>query len=123
MPHLGASTPEAEDNCAIMAVTQLKDFLESGNIVNSVNYPKTVTENPIPAGGTRLCIFHKNVPDVISKFTTMLGESKLNIAGMINQARGEVAYNMTDVNGDVPEELLAKLNALDTVIRVRAIKG
>ncbi|MCQ2579008.1 MAG: 3-phosphoglycerate dehydrogenase family protein, partial [Treponema sp.] len=84
MPHLGASTPEAEDNCAIMAVNQLKDFLESGNIINSVNYPKTVTENPIPAGGTRLCIFHKNVPDVISKFTTMLGESKLNIAGMIN---------------------------------------
>ncbi|MCQ2610267.1 MAG: phosphoglycerate dehydrogenase [Treponema sp.] len=121
MPHLGASTPEAEDNCAVMASQQLKDFLENGNIVNSVNYPKTVTDNPIPAGGTRLCIFHKNVPDVISSFTKFLGEAKLNITGMVNQARGEVSYNLTDVDSNVSDEIVEKLAALDTVIKVRAI--
>ena len=87
MPHLGASTPEAEENCALMAAEELKEFLEKGIIVNSVNFPKTTTENEIPSGGTRLCISHKNIPDTISKFTTILGEAKLNIAGMINQAR------------------------------------
>ena len=121
MPHLGASTPEAEDNCAIMAAKQLKDFLEKGNIVNSVNYPKTVTDNPIPAGGTRLCISHKNIPDTISKFTTIIGESKLNISSFLNQARGDVAYNIIDVDGKVTDEIIEKLKACDTVNRVRAI--
>ena len=123
MPHLGASTPEAEDNCAIMAAAQLKDFLENGNIVNSVNFPKTVTDNPIPAGGTRLCISHKNIPDTISKFTTILGEAKLNISSFINQARGDVAYNIIDVDGVVTDEIIAKLAACDTVNRVRPIFG
>ena len=121
MPHLGASTPEAEDNCAIMAAKQLKDFLEKGNIVNSVNFPKTVTDNPIPAGGTRLCISHKNIPDTISKFTTIIGESKLNISSFLNQARGDVAYNIIDVDGEVTDEIIEKLKACDTVNRVRAI--
>ena len=123
MPHLGASTPEAEDNCAIMASQQLKDFLENGNIVNSVNFPKTVTDNPVPKGGTRLCVFHKNVPDVISSFTKFLGEAHLNITGMVNQARGEVSYNLTDVDTIVSDEIVQKLAALDTVIKVRAIHG
>ena len=123
MPHLGASTPEAEDNCAIMASAQLKDFLEHGNIVNSVNFPKTVTDNPIPAGGTRLCISHKNIPDTISKFTTILGEAKLNISAFINQARGDVAYNIIDVDGVVTDDIIAKLAACDTVNRVRPIFG
>ena len=121
MPHLGASTPEAEDNCAVMASKQLKDFLEKGNIVNSVNFPKTVTDNPIPNGGTRLCISHKNIPDTISKFTTILGEAKLNISSFINQARGDVAYNIIDVDGKVTEDIIEKLSACDTVNRVRAI--
>lgn len=121
MPHLGASTPEAEDNCAIMASKQLKDFLEKGNIVNSVNFPKTVTDNPIPNGGTRLCISHKNIPDTISKFTTILGEAKLNISSFINQARGDVAYNIIDVDGKVTDEIIEKLGNCDTVNRVRAI--
>ena len=121
MPHLGASTPEAEDNCAIMAAKQLKDFLEKGNIVNSVNFPKSVTDNPIPAGGTRLCISHKNIPDTISKFTTIIGESKLNISSFLNQARGDVAYNIIDVDGKVTDEIIEKLKACDTVNRVRAI--
>lgn len=121
MPHLGASTPEAEDNCAVMASKQLKDFLEKGNIVNSVNFPKTVTDNPIPNGGTRLCISHKNIPDTISKFTTILGEAKLNISSFINQARGDVAYNIIDVDGKVTDDIIEKLGACDTVNRVRAI--
>ena len=121
LPHLGASTPEAEDNCAVMAAAQLKDFLEFGNIVNSVNFPKTITDNPIPAGGTRLCISHKNIPDTISKFTTILGEAKLNISAFINQARGDVAYNIIDVDGKVTDDIIAKLAACDTVNRVRPI--
>ena len=121
LPHIGASTPEAEDNCAIMAAKQLKDFLEKGNIVNSVNFPKTVTDNPIPNGGTRLCISHKNIPDTISKFTTILGEAKLNISSFINQARGDVAYNIIDVDGKVTDDIIEKLGACDTVNRVRAI--
>jgi len=121
LPHLGASTPEAEDNCAVMAAEQLKNFLEFGNIVNSVNFPKTVTDNPIPQGGTRLCISHKNIPDTISKFTTILGEAKLNIASFINQARGDVAYNIIDVDGKVTDDIIAKLAACDTVNRVRPI--
>ncbi len=121
MPHLGASTPEAEDNCAVMAATELKDFLEKGIIVNSVNFPKTTTDNPIPAGGTRLCISHQNIPDIISKFTTILGEAKLNIAAFINQARGDIAYNIIDVDGKVSDEIIKKLEACDTVKRVRPI--
>ena len=121
MPHLGASTPEAEDNCAVMAANELKDFLEKGIIVNSVNFPKTTTDNPIPIGGTRLCISHQNVPDIISKFTTILGEAKLNIAAFINQARGDIAYNIIDVDGKVSDEIIKKLEACDTVKRVRPI--
>lgn len=120
-PHLGASTPEAEDNCALMACRELMEFLERGNITNSVNFPKTVTDNPIPAGGTRLCISHKNIPDTISKFTTILGEAKLNIAGMINQARGDTAYNIIDVNGVVDSAIVEKLASCETVTKVRPI--
>ncbi len=122
MPHLGASTPEAEENCALMAAEELKEFLEKGIIVNSVNFPKTTTENEIPAGGTRLCISHKNIPDTISKFTTILGEAKLNIAGMINQARGDVAYNLIDVDGKVPADIIKKLATCADSVRVRAIE-
>lgn len=122
-PHLGASTPEAEDNCAKMAVAQLREFLENGNITNSVNFPKCVTDNPIPAGGTRLCISHANTSGIVAKFTTILGNAKLNIAGMINQNRGDVAYNIIDVDGVVGEETLRQLAGVDTVTKVRPIFG
>ena len=75
-PHLGASTPEAEDNCAKMAVAELREFLEKGNITNSVNFPKCTTENPVPKGGTRICISHENTSGIIAKFTTVLGDAK-----------------------------------------------
>lgn len=120
-PHLGASTPEAEDNCAVMAVNELREFLEKGNITNSVNFPKCVTENPIPKNGTRLCISHKNAPGIVSKFTTVLGDAKLNIAGMINQNRGDTAYNIIDIDGVVPEETLRALAGIETVTKVRPI--
>ncbi len=122
-PHLGASTPEAEDNCAIMAVKELRDFLEKGIVVNSVNFPKCVTDNPVPAKGTRLCISHKNVPGMIANFTTILGDAKLNIAGMLDQNRGDFAYALIDVDGSVPEETLRKLAAVENVINVRPIFG
>ena len=121
LPHLGASTPEAEENCAEMAVKELRDFLENGNIVNSVNFPRTVTDNPIPAGGTRLCVSHKNELGMVSKFTTILGEVKLNIAGMINQNRGDIAYNIIDVDGVVQNETVESLAAIEGVTKVRPI--
>ncbi|MDE5899508.1 MAG: phosphoglycerate dehydrogenase [Treponemataceae bacterium] len=121
LPHLGASTPEAEENCAVMAVRQLRDFLEFGTIVNSVNFPKTVTDNPIPAGGTRLCISHKNVPGMVSKFTAVLGDAQLNIGSMINQNRGDIAYNIIDVDGVVKEGTVARLKDITDVTAVRPI--
>ena len=121
LPHLGASTPEAEENCAEMAVKELRDFLENGNIVNSVNFPRTVTDNPIPVGGTRLCVSHKNEPGMVSKFTTIIGEAKLNIAGMINQNRGDIAYNIIDVDGVVQNETVESLASIEGVTKVRPI--
>ena len=122
-PHLGASTPEAEENCAVMAVAELREFLERGTIVNSVNFPKIVTENEIPPGGTRLCVSNKNIPGMVSKFSTILGEAELNIAGMINQNSGNIAYNIIDVEGNVSDDTLAKLSAMENVTHVRAIEG
>lgn len=121
LPHLGASTPEAEDNCAVMAVKELRDFLERGIIKNSVNFPKTTTDNPIPCGGTRLCISHKNEPGLVAQFTTILGETNLNIEGMVNQNRCEVAYNIIDVAGKVTEQTLENLAAIKDVTKVRPI--
>ena len=121
MPHLGASTPEAEDNCAVMAVQQLRDFLETGAIKNSVNFPKCKMDSDIPANGTRLCIAHKNVPNMIAQFTSVLGEAKLNISGMVDQNRNDIAYCLIDVDGKVDESTLEALNKKDGVINVRPI--
>jgi D-3-phosphoglycerate dehydrogenase len=121
LPHLGASTPEAEDNCAVMAVKELRDFLETGAIVNSVNFPKASIDSAIPAGGTRLCISHKNIPNMIAGFTSVLGNAKLNIGGMIDQNRNEVAYALIDVDGKVEDEALSALKAIEGVINVRPI--
>ena len=116
LPHLGASTPEAEDNCAVMAVKELRDFLENGEIRNSVNFPKTFLNSETPANGTRLCIAHKNVPNMIAQFTSILGNAKLNIAGMVDQSKGDLAYALFDVDeiakkiasGYYPEKLWEK---------------
>jgi D-3-phosphoglycerate dehydrogenase len=121
LPHLGASTPEAEDNCAVMAVKELRDFLETGAIKNSVNYPKCKMDEPIPQGGTRLCICHKNVPNMIASFTSVLGNAKLNISGMIDQNRNDVAYSLIDVENKVEEDVQQALKAIEGVINVRPI--
>ena len=123
LPHLGASTPEAEDNCAFMAVDQLKNFLERGNIINSVNFPKTYLDAQIPAGGTRLCIANKNVPNMVGQISTILADAKLNIEGMVNKNRADLAYNLIDVSCPVADDVLNKLKSIDGVINVRCIAG
>ncbi len=123
LPHLGASTPEAEENCALMAVKQLRDFLETGTIVNSVNFPKCRLDGAIPAGGTRLCIAHKNIPNMVGQITTVLAESSLNISTMTSQSRGDVAYTVIDVDTPVDGAAMYKLGAIKGLIGVRPISG
>lgn len=121
LPHLGASTPEAEDNCAVMAVKELRDFLETGAIANSVNFPKAKIDGDIPANGTRLCIAHRNVPGMIANFTSVLSKENLNINGMIDQNKNDTAYALLDVDGTVGDSALEALSAIDGVINVRPI--
>lgn len=118
-PHLAASTKESEDNCAIMAANQLKDFLENGNIVNSVNFPQ-VDLGPLRADA-RLAVIHKNIPSMIGKFTTLVSEENLNIENMTNKSRGEFAYTLIELSGDVHDGLVAKTEAIEGVIRCRLI--
>lgn len=119
-PHLGASTEESEDNCAVMAVKQLMDYLENGNIKNSVNYPSCDGGTCIDAG--RLTINHKNIPNMISQFTKVLGDAGVNIANMINKSKGDFAYTMIDVTMPISKEVAQALKAIEEVYRVRIIK-
>ena len=120
IPHLGASTEEAEDNCAVMAVQQMKDFIENGNIVNSVNYP-ACSLGPVKTAG-RIAICHKNEANMIGMFTSTLGGAKINIDAIANKARGDFAYTLIDTDSIVPEDVIAKLEASEAVIRVRVIR-
>ena len=119
-PHLGASTAESEINCAKMAVDQLRDYLENGNIRNSVNYPNC--EMGVCTSGGRVCIFHKNQPSMITQFTQILGAHGVNIAGMANKSKKEVAYTLIDIDDPSDKELVNKLAAVKDVYRVRVIK-
>ena len=119
-PHLGASTEESEDNCAVMAVKQLMDYLVNGNIKNSVNYPSCDGGTCIDAG--RLTINHKNIPNMISQFTKVLGDAGVNIANMINKSKGDYAYTMIDVTMPISKEVAQALKAIEEVYRVRIIK-
>ncbi len=121
LPHLGASTAEAEDNCAIMATLQMKDYLENGNIKNSVNYP-ACDMGPAPAQGGRVAVLHANVPDMLSQITGVFGEVGANIDNLTNKARGNAAYTMLDLNAPATDELVAKLTAIEGVHRVRIVK-
>jgi len=118
IPHLGASTPESEDNCAIMAADQVREYLEHGNIRNSVNFPDC---EMAPSGRTRITLINSNVPKIISRVTTILGEYGLNIDEMLNKNRGEVAYNIIDVSDEVPQELVDTLKSVEGVVAVRVI--
>ena len=119
-PHLGASTEESEINCAKMAVDELKDYLENGNIKNSVNYPSC--DMGICTAGGRVCIFHKNQPSMITQFTQILGASGVNIAGMANKSKKEVAYTLIDFDDPTDKEIIKKLTGIKDVYRVRVIK-
>ena len=118
MPHIGASTAEAEENCAIMAANQLMGFLQDGNIVNSVNYPKTVMERN---GGTRITFSNNNVPKVLGNVLAVLAESELNVVDMVNKSRGDVAYNIVDVEGAVSDSVQNAIAAVEGVTHVRVI--
>lgn len=116
-PHLGASTPEAEDNCAVMAAKQIKDFIENGNIVNSVNYPRCSAPRTTEK---RITIFHKNVHGMIAKFSTIMGENSINIENFVNSSKGDYAYSILDV-ATVNDQIVNDLNKIDGVIKVRVI--
>tara|TARA_E500000075_G_C6993891_1_gene325213 strand:+ start:1300 stop:2469 length:1170 start_codon:yes stop_codon:yes gene_type:complete len=118
MPHIGASTAEAEENCAVMAANQLMDYIENGNIHNSVNFPPTKLARN---SGSRLTFANQNVPKVLGSVLSILADFDLNIVDMVNKSRNEVAYNIIDVEGDISAEMLQKVEQVEGVIRVRAI--
>ena len=120
IPHLGASTEESEDNCAVMAVKEIRDYMENGNIKNSVNFPACDMGFCETAG--RIVVFHKNVANMITKFTGAFGELGINISELNNKSKGENAYSMFDVDSPVTDEIVEKLNAIDGVLRVRVVK-
>ncbi|MBQ8592321.1 MAG: phosphoglycerate dehydrogenase [Lachnospiraceae bacterium] len=120
IPHLGASTEESEDNCAKMAVKEMMNYLENGNIINSVNYPNCDMGICHQAG--RVAIFHKNIANMITKFTASFGDLGINITDMMNKSRGEVAYTMLDVESPVTDEIVQKLQNIEGVFRVRVVK-
>ena len=117
-PHLGASTPESETNCAVMAAAELSDYLKNGNITHSVNMPEVHQPR---AGGKRICIIHKNEPGMISQITALTTEAGLNIENMVNKSKKNMAYTMLDATGAVDARLSEKLSAIPAVIRVRIL--
>ncbi len=119
VPHLGASTPESEDNCAIMAVMQTKDFLENGNIKNSVNFPSC--DLGIRMAMHRITIAHKNIPKMLGQISAVLSEQGVNIVNMINRSRNEYAYTMVDLESEITDENVERINDIDGVIRVRVL--
>lgn len=120
IPHLGASTEESEDNCAKMAVKQMKNYLKNGNIINSVNYPDC--DMGICAQAGRIAIFHKNKANMITKFTACFGDNEINISDMMNKSMGEVAYTMLDVEEAATPEMITTLQNIEGVFRVRVVK-
>lgn len=120
LPHLGASTAEAEDNCAMMAVREMMDYLENGTIKNSVNYP-ACDMGPVREGTSRMAVLHANIPNMIGQITHVLGEEGINISNLTNKARGEHAYTLIDLDQPATETVLEKLAGIDGVRRVRKV--
>jgi len=118
IPHLGASSPESEENCAVMAAQGLKDYLENGNIRNAVNLPSLVQDW---SGETRLCIIHRNVPNMLASVTTVLSREHVNVENMTNKSRGEYAYTIVDVSARVGDAVANELRAIDGILRVRVL--
>ena len=120
MPHLGASTVEAEDNCAVMVADQVRDYLETGNIVNSVNFPNV----SMPRGTDyRLVVCNANVPNMVGQISTIMADAGLNIHDMINQSRGDIAYTILDLDSEIPEGVVDTIKAIDGVMIARAIQA
>ena len=116
LPHLGASTREAEDNCAVMVVEQLRDYLEHGNIVNAVNFPRVVMPRESPY---RVGIANANVPNMVGQISTAMAAAGLNIHNMVNKSRGEMAYTLVDVDSPVPAETITQISVIPGVLSVR----
>ncbi|MBR3276620.1 MAG: phosphoglycerate dehydrogenase [Eubacterium sp.] len=119
-PHLGASTEESEDNCAVMAVNELMDYLENGNIRNSVNYP--ACDLGVCTAESRIAILHKNVVNMIGQFTAVIAGENVNIANMTNKSRGDYAYTLIDLESPVTDSIIEKLSSVEGIIRVRVVK-
>ena len=120
LPHLGASTEESEDNCAKMAVKQIVDYIENGNIKNSVNYP--ACDMGVCTNVARVAINHKNIPDMLTRFTGVFSAKGINISDMISKSKGDWAYSMLDVSAEITDEIVAALSAVEGVVKVRVIK-
>ncbi|MFP5305263.1 MAG: phosphoglycerate dehydrogenase, partial [Gammaproteobacteria bacterium] len=118
-PHLGASTGEAEDNCAVMVADQVHEFLEAGNVRNSVNFPEAVL--PLLPGKTRLCVVNENVPNMVGQISTALAKRSLNIADLLNKSRGDLAYTIVDVDTAVGDEAVHEIAAIQGVLATRVI--
>ena len=119
IPHLGASTEESEDNCAVMAASQLADFLETGNVVNSVNLPNCSLAD---GGFGRLTVIHKNVPNMITQFTKALSDKHINIADMINKSKGDVAYSIFNTDHEITDDVIEAIESVDGVLKARKIR-
>jgi D-3-phosphoglycerate dehydrogenase len=119
LPHLGASTNEAEENCAIMVADTVRDFLENGNIKNSVNFPETVL--PRTPGATRVAIANENVPNMVGQISAALAHANLNIADLLNKSRGELAYTLIDIDGAVPARVCDEIKSVPGVLSVRVV--
>ena len=120
LPHLGASTEEAEDNCAMMAVQEISDYMENGNITHSVNYPDC--DMGVCKSAARIAVLHHNNKGVIAKYSTILGDADINVSDMTNKSKGDYAYALLDLDAPVTDEVVARLNAIEDVIKVRVIK-
>jgi D-3-phosphoglycerate dehydrogenase len=118
IPHLGASTPESEENCATMAAKELVDYIENGNIVNSVNLPEVTMPR---SGQHRVCVIHKNVPNILTRITGLIADDNVNIENLLNKSRGDYAYTMLDIDEADVAQLKSEIEAIDDIIRVRII--
>ena len=118
IPHLGASTPESEDNCAVMAANQLKAYLENGNIINSVNFPDVDVPR---TGDVRVCVLHRNIPNMLAQISSVVSACGVNIESMTNKSRKDLAYTVLDVAGAVADDVTEKITAIDGIIRVRVL--
>ena len=118
IPHLGASTPESEDNCAVMAAQELREFLENGNIINSVNYPNCTLERGTQV---RVCITHRNIPNMLSQISSLFASKNVNISNMLNKSKGDYAYTIVDADDHPGEDAIAGVSAIDGILSVRVI--